>query len=355
MRRRPSLRSARSSRSPVAVRALALGWTVGAALAVLPAQGARAAEAFRIEVEFFEEQGDQSSHRATVWVSGRRVRIEQQRPGAEPAPPTFVYRGDRDRLYSIADAAKSYVELEPMLLSLLAGQTRVARREISGSLENLPQDQERAVGRLLGVGQVDPKRPEDPLVVTRTGEVDTVAGLACRRVTLSRSDRPVARGCVADWESVGLTPADVEVFRSLASLARDAAGSRTPIPVELVPGQPLDLVVQFGGFPLAFERVGKAAGSSAIRVAAVEAVALDETRFEVPTGYAARSGLSGIASLAGLLSIQSGPPNPAVPTADDPEAGGALPAAMDPAPDADAASASGRPAYAPIRLFDDAE
>lgn len=376
-RRRRSLPSARPIRSGGAARALALGLAVGAALAAFPAPApaAEAADGFRVDVEFFEEQGDAPSHRATVWVSGRRVRIEQQRPGGESASPTFVYRGDRDRLYSIADAARSYVELEPMLLSLLVGQTRVARREVSGSLENLPQDQGRAVGHLLGVAQIDPKRPEDPLVVTRTGEVDTVAGLACRRVTLTRSGRPLARGCVADWESVGLTPADVEVFRSLASLARDAAGSPTPIPVELVPGQPLDLVVQFGGFPLAFERVGKAAGSSAIRVAAVEQVALEEARFEVPQGYAARSGLSGIASLAGLLSIQSGPPHPAVPTADDAGEGEALPAAMDPAADpagtpasaasssaasdpapaVDAAPSSGRRATLPIRLFDDAE
>ncbi|MBK7949116.1 MAG: hypothetical protein IPK00_10330 [Deltaproteobacteria bacterium] len=174
---------------------------------------------------------------------------------------------------------------------------------------------------------------------------------------------------------------------------REAAGSRLPIPVELIPGQPLDLVVQLGGFPVAFERAGKAAGASAIRVAAVESVALADAQFEVPEGYAARSGISGIASLAGLLSIQSGPPNPGVPTASDPEvepasgavSEGVLPAAMDPAAldataagdeaapateadnhtaqaESGAASPSraseaprGRPAYQPIRLFDDSE
>ncbi|MBY0399698.1 hypothetical protein K2X89_05345 [Myxococcota bacterium] len=318
------------------------------------ATSALAAEDLRVEVEFFEGDGDTASNRATVWVSGRRVRIEQQGPAGGASAPTFLYRGDRDRLYSIADGAKSYVELEPMLLSLLVGQTRVARREVSGSLEGLPQDQQRAVGHLLGVDAIDPKRPEDPLVVTRTGEVDTVAGLACRRVTLSRSARLLAKGCVADWQTVGLTPADVEVFRSLASLVRDAAGSRAPIPAELVPGQPLDLVVQFGGFPLAFERAGKQAGASAIRVVAVEKVALEDARFEVPKGYAARSGVAGIASLAGLLSIQSGPPSPSVPTASDPEEEAAVPAAMDPSgaafEPADASSG-----YRPIRLFDESK
>lgn len=375
------------------LRSFAAGLAAGSLLATIGTASASASEGLRVELELFEDGDDAPSHRATVWASGRRVRIEQRAPGGEAAAPTFIYRGDRDRLYSVADGARTYVELEPMLLALLAGQSRVARREVSGSLEGLPQDQQRAVGHLLGVATIDPKRPVDPLVVTRTGELDAVAGLACRRVSLTRSGRLLAKGCVADWQTVGLTPADVEVFRSLASLAHDAVGSRAPIPVELVPGQPLDLVVQFGGFPLAFERAGKAAGASAIRVVAVETVALADSQFEVPEGYAARSGVSGIASLAGLLSIQSGPPSPAVPTAadavSDSESGAesvpALPAAMDPAaldattagddgataadveveghpPEAAAArssraseSPSGRPAYRPIRLFDDAE
>lgn len=361
----------RSNRS---LRSFAIGLLTGSLVASGGAAEVKGSEGLRVELELFEDGGDAPSHRATVFASERRIRIEQYAPGGEPAAPTFIYRGDLDRLYSVTEKEKSYVEIEPMLLSLLAGQTRVSRREVSGSLEGLPQDQQRAVGHLLGVATIDPKRPGDPLVVTATGEVDRVVGLDCRRVTLSRSSRLLAKGCVADWQTVGLTPADVEVFRSLASFVREAAGSRLPIPVELIPGQPLDLVVQLGGFPVAFERAGKAAGASAIRVAAVESIPLADAQFEVPEGYAARSGISGIASLAGLLSIQSGPPNSGVPTASDPEAdpvsGAAseavLPAAMDPAAmdpaEPGAASPSraseaprGRPDYQPIRLFDDSE
>ncbi|MFO0687940.1 MAG: hypothetical protein U0900_04490 [Myxococcota bacterium] len=335
---------------------LVAGLAIATALVAGGAGAARAEQGLRVELEFFEGDGEAPTRFATVLASGRRVRIEQRTPGAAAATaPTFIYRGDRDRLYSIADEARSYVELEPMLLSLLAGQTRVARREVSGSLEGLPRDQQRAVGHLLGVDTIDPKRPEDPLVFTRTGEEDQVAGIPCRRVELARSNRLLAKGCVADWATVGLTAADVEVFRSLAAFVREAAGSHAPIPVELVPGQPLDLVVQLGGFPLAFERAGRAAGASAIRVAAVEATELAAARFEVPSGYAARSGVAGIASLAGLLSIQSGPPQPGVPTAEDAGSAPALPAAPDPAAFEPAATSSGRPALRPIRLFDDAE
>src|SRR5690606_28006580 len=97
---------------------------------------------------------------------------------------------------------------------------------------------------------LDPKRPDEPLVVSRTGASGSVSGIACERVELSRGRRLLAEGCIADWDAVGLAPEDVEVFRSLADLVRNATGSRMPIPIELVPGQPLDLVVQFGGLPL---------------------------------------------------------------------------------------------------------
>jgi hypothetical protein len=290
------------------------------AIATLVASIANAGDGMRVEVEFFEDGAEAPTNRATVWTSGRRVRIEQVRAAAGADSPTFIYRGDQNLLYSIAHGARSYVRLEPRMLSLLAGQTRVARREVSDGLEGLPQDQQRAFGHLLGVSKIDPRRPEAPLVVTRSGEVDEVAGFACRRVTLSRSNRLLARGCVADWEVVGLTPADVEVFRSLASLVHDAVGSRAPIPVELVPGQPLDLVVQFGGFPLAFERVGDARSASAIRVASVEKVVASDSDFEVPPGYGARTGMAGIASFASLFSARGGTSRAAMPAAPDPAA-----------------------------------
>ncbi|MEZ4331757.1 MAG: hypothetical protein R3F35_08375 [Myxococcota bacterium] len=255
----------------------------------------------RFEIEFFAGDPEHPVSRAMVFASGRRLRIEQRRDGA-PAP-VFVYRGDRGRLYSISDSTRSYVQLEPALLAALGGSSaRGARREVDDGLAALPQDQQRAFGHLLGVASLDPKHPEEPLVVSRTGGTDAVSGIGCERVELTRGGRLLAEGCIAEWRSVGLTPEDVEVFRSLAELVRNATGSRQPLPIEMVPGQPLDLVVQFGGLPLVFERAGRAREASAIRVASVERIAGGEALYEVPDGFAQRRGLSGLAGLASLLS-----------------------------------------------------
>lgn len=282
-----------------------------------PAPGS---ELVRIEVEFFENGGKEPINRATVFTSRRRVRIEQHAPGAANPPPVFIYRGDQDRLLSVVEGSRSYLTIERQLLERVGAGARTARREIDRQLDGVPEDQQRLFGHFLGASQLDPSRPDDPLIVTRGEEGDPVAGYACRQVQLSRSSRLLAAGCVADWDTVGLTPDDVEVFRSLALLARDAMASHSPIPKELVPGQPLDLILQLGGFPVYFERSGQVAGDNAIRVASVERLPANDALFEVPAGYAARSGMMGLASFASLLSRPGRAAPPAPPAAMAPDA-----------------------------------
>jgi hypothetical protein len=317
-------------------------------------------EIVRIEVEFFEGGEPTPVNRATVYTSKRRVRVEQR--GADPtaAPPVFVYRGDQDRLYSIVESARTYVLIERAMLDRLGAGARVAQREVDRQLEGVPQDQQRLYGHLLGTSQIDPSRPADPLVVARSGEMGEAAGYPCRRATISRSDRLLATGCVADWDVVGLTPEDVEVFRSLALLARDAMASRSPIPKELVPGQPLDLIVQLGGFPVYFERAGAVAGDNAVRVASVERIPADDSLFEVPADFTVRSGMTGMASFASLLSRpgRATPTAMASPSASPPASPG--PAAIDDAQESEALRpASRRPErwtpkpYRSISLFGD--
>lgn len=365
-------RSCRTSTSRVRVAGIA-----SLLLVATSAWNARAAETLRVEVEFFEGDRVEPVNRATVFASGRLVRIEQQRTGAGSGTPVFLYRGDEERLYSLSESARTYVVLEPRMLAAIGGSTRASRREIDAGLSPLAQDQQRAFGHLLGVAQIDPDRPGDSLVVARTGQVGEVAGMACRRVELRFGQRLMAHGCVADWATVGLTPADVEVFRSLAAAVGNAAGAHRGLPIELVPGQPLDLVVQFGGFPLFFERAGKAREASAIRVSSVERIAHDEARFAIPEGFVVRKGIAGLFQFASLLSSGSHARAASDP-ASSPSAPGPAALAMDGGDDevatgsrvaparprsADAIqperlprhAARPYPAYRPIRLFEDAE
>lgn len=330
---------------------------------------AGAADALRVEVEFFEGEQSTPSNRATVHSAGRWVRIEQQ-PSEGTAPPIFLYRGDQDRIYSIVESARRYVTLERRMLAVLGAGRGSAARAVDEQLGSVPVDQQRAFGHLLGASSLrasgasglnGANDAKTALRIERLPGEGRVAGIDCRNVLLERAGRPLAKGCIADWATVGLEPADVEVFRDLAGLTHSAMGARLPMPIELVPGQPLDLVVQFGGFPLAFERVGQAPEASAIRVAAVERVTVPDSLFEVPADFTASSGMAGLARFASLFK-----PSASAPTTASAEQ--AVPAAMDPAaePGFEAASiADTRPPprrstprrtpnpYRSISLFDD--
>ncbi len=251
---------------------------------------ADAAEGFRFEIEFLAKGSPVPVNRATVWSSERRIRVEQQVPGAKSAGPVFVYRGDADHLLSISDRTRRYARIERQLLSRVGSETKRARREVERQLKALPSDQRKAFERLLGVARQDPDMVDDPVVVERTSEQGEVAGFACTFARLARSDRRVGRACIVDWERIGMKPADLEVFRQLANFQRDAIGTRALTPMELVPNQPLDLITQFGGLPLSYRREVDGEERSAIRVVSVSYEAMADSLFEAPPGYALRSG-----------------------------------------------------------------
>lgn len=250
-----------------------------------------ASEAIKLEVDFFEHGSAEPMNHATVWISGRRLRVEQQTPGYVTKGPVLIYRGDRDSMLSVSERKRSYARVERQTLTLLGNRARSARGEVEGQLQHLPADQRRGFERLLGVSRADPARHADPIVVTRDERSTSVAGFACTGVVLSRSDRLLGEACVASWESVGMTRADIELFRMLGNFQRDAMGTRGLTPMELVPNQPLELISQFDGLPLSFRRLVDGRERSAIRVSSIQRVPSDDALFEAPQGYALRRGV----------------------------------------------------------------
>ncbi len=286
--------------------------TVAQAVALGDPASAESLEAVRIEIDFFEDGSAEPMNHATVWTAGRRLRVEQSVPGQLAKRATFIYRGDEDLIVSVSERDRSYTRVRRQMISALAQETRGPRREVDAQLRALPNDQRKAFERLIGVSRQDPGMARKPVRIDRADGGASVAGFDCFQVVLSRDDRPFGTACVAPWERLGMKPSDVEIFRSLANFQRDALGARALTPMELVPDQPLDLIVQFGGLPLSFERSVGGRERSAIRVTSVERVAAAASLFEAPAGYARRDGVRAL--LSHLGSSRSAPAaSPAAP------------------------------------------
>ena len=65
-----------------------------------------------IEVEAAgRRQGAPTVESFKVWIADRRIRIEAATKGEKAPPHVIIYRGDRDRFYSIAPGRKAYIEV----------------------------------------------------------------------------------------------------------------------------------------------------------------------------------------------------------------------------------------------------
>ena len=297
-------------------RLLALFLLAIAATALWPADPALAeSRATRFEIEFFQHGSSEPMNHATILISDRRVRIEQRRTGALEGGPVLVYRGDKDLVLSISDREQQYSRIERSMLRLLGMkstrvESRATRRAVDGHLSGLPSDQQRALERVLGLSRSD--SPGVPLVVEHEVEANSFAGIECKKVTMSRGKRSVGDACVASWTSVGLDQSDIEVFRTLANFQRDVLGARGVTPLEFVPDQAFDLIVQFDGFPLSFRRIVDEEERSAIRIRSIEHLAADDSLFSAPSGYALRAGFSAFfAHLSARESVETDPASPA--------------------------------------------
>ncbi len=269
-----------------------------------------ASQVTRFEVEFFESGSSDAMNTATVWISDRRIRIEQRESRGEQDGPVLIYRGDLGRFFSVHPRAEKYSEFEHQQISKLALEVRRARLEVARQLNKMPTDQRKAFESLLGMTPSRPDAVHSPTTVTSDNVRESVAGFECTRASMKRAGVLVGEICVAPWESLGITRSDIEVFRELANFKREMIDAMGPTPLELVPDQPLDLLVQFDGFPLYFRRAPANPSSSAILVKRVETLASDDSLFEVPENFARRLGHRDFLVHLGLGQNSTSPASP---------------------------------------------
>ena len=277
--------------------------TCGALLwaAASPAAG----DGVRMEWQFSKLGSEtEATEQATIWISERRVRVEQESRTRTDAKHVLIYHGDQDVLYSLDDSSRAYVRIDRPMIEAMGARVKAARREIDARLSRLPPAQRVMALRFLGAMEPDKPMVETPTTAHPTERRERIAGYECSVKRLMRDQRKAGEVCVAEWKEVGVEQRELAVFRRLANLQRDMIGAESLTPLELVPNQPLDILVQFDGFPLRFVNVQNGEATAEVLVRAVERVDVPAALFAIPESYAQR----GVRSLLG-------PGTPASPSA----------------------------------------
>lgn len=284
---------------------------------MLGAAGAAGAEeVMRVEVQFLDSEHADATQHALLTIGHQKLRIDQYTRIGPKAQHTLIYRGDRDVIYSLDSGDQAYIQVDRTLIAMLGKELQAARREMEGLLRRLPEDQRRSGERIIGLEVTDEDgKSRAALRVRDEGSTVRRLGRDCRKVTMWRGDIQVASACVVPWRDIGIGPRDLDVFRQLANFQREIMGAGGLTPLEVVPDQPLDLLVQLDGFPLEFSRSVRGKLVSAIRVTRMAKTRSRDDTFEVPSSYALRAGFE---FLAGDLGMEAGAPASAAPSGTPP-------------------------------------
>lgn len=275
----------------------ALRLLLRAAFVATLALPASAVEVMRVEVQFLDAVRGDSSQHAMLTFAPRLLRVDQYSNLAQKMPHTLIYRGDRDVVYSIDGGDNAYIAVDRGLIAAFGLELQAARREMETVMRRLPDDQRKTGERLTGLEVADDDgKAGAALWVRDEGSTVKRLGRMCRKVTLWRAQTQVAAGCVVPWSSMGIEPRDVDVFRQLANFQREVMGAEGLTPLEVVPDQPLDILVQLDGFPLELSRRQGGKLVSAIRVVKAEKAHVPASTFEVPQGFAVRPGFEFLAA-----------------------------------------------------------
>jgi hypothetical protein len=267
----------------------------------------------RVEVQFIDAAHRDNSQHALLTIAPRMLRIDQYTNLKERAAHTLIYRGDRDVIYSIDPSDNQYIEVDRSLIAGIGLELQAARREMEGIMRRLPDDQRKSGERIIGLEEhEDDGKVRAALWVRDEGATVKRLGRACRKVTLWRADIQVAAGCVVPWSSMGIGPDDLDVFRQLANFQREIMGAGGLTPLEVVPDQPLDILVQLDGFPLELRRTQGGKLVSAIRVTRAAKMRVPADVFELPRHYAVRPGFEFLIGDAARLPPRA-PSRPAKP------------------------------------------
>jgi hypothetical protein len=216
-------------------------------------------------------------------LDGERVRMELDGAAAGEPKHVMIYRGDRDLVWSLDDKHRTYTEVDRARMQEMRGQSESARAKMRAELAKLPPAEQARMQAALAASDPASTQRAAP-TVKETGRVDTIGGLKCHDVEVSRGGVKESEICVVDWKTAGVTKADLAPVRQLGTFQQETFGGPTRRDSD-------DMLALFDGLDGLPVRVRSFRGGqvrSEFRVVKVEHKALDAKLFEPPDGYQKR-------------------------------------------------------------------
>ena len=158
---------------------------------------------------------------ATTSLDRDRVRVESS---GGTAQHILIYRADRQVLYLIDSAAKTYQELTKQqleqMMSQVGDQMAQMRAMMDEQLKNVPPEQRAMVEQMMKgrMGAMGGAAPPAETVYRKVAVGERAGQWTCDRYEGYRANEKVFDVWTTDWQALGLNASDFRVMQELADL-----------------------------------------------------------------------------------------------------------------------------------------
>jgi hypothetical protein len=190
-----------------------------------------------------------------------------------------IFRADKDVLWAVDPSRRSYVELSPADMRSLAERMEEVNAQMEAALKGMSPEQQAQARKMMDDARpnIDTTERERPTVV-KLEEKRKVDGMPARRVDVKRGAELIGEIWLTDWENVGVSSEQFEVFRKFAAFQQTLMNTVGFSVGGRYGAEGYDSFDQLDGFPL---RVKRLQGGTVVS----ETRFKDIVEFQAPAGF----------------------------------------------------------------------
>ena len=209
---------------------------------------------------------------ATVQESGR--------------PSQLIWRGDKQTLYSIDPATKSYYAIDKATMTAVAEQVSGAMKQMQDELAKLPPEQRAQAEKMMAnMGGKGGAASGPSIEVKVSGEKQTIQGYPCTRYDVLLGGKRTSEMWVAGWSAIKVTKDDMAALRSMSTFFEDMVKSN-PMLRNLATSGAFQGLDRVDGFPVLVRHFDGDKVVEEMTLKGVERRAVPAGTFDIPAGYA---------------------------------------------------------------------
>jgi len=232
------------------------------------------------------DQGGATPQVSNIFFEGKSLRIQPPRKGKQRRGSIVIFRADKDVLWAVDPSRRSYVELSTADMRSLAVRMEEVNAQMDAALKGMSPEQQAQARKMMDEVRpnIDTSERERATVV-KLGDKRKVDGMPARRVDVKRGAELIGEIWLTDWENVGVSSEQFEVFRKFAAFQQTLMDTVGVSVGGRYGAEGYDAFDQLDGFPLRVKRLKGGAVVSETRFKDIVEFASPDGFFDVPRGF----------------------------------------------------------------------